>query len=820
MNSIKRIFLQGKELHKGRLAAGIVLFVGILLYLFGTDVLREERVNYHTGEGAQVQVLSDQNAEWRQTFVPAFRQLQSLSLLLDLETVSQTDGEVHIVVSDQVDTILFQKALSFAELADGRFTDVEVNLSLYTDEIYYIDLFFIPSSAQEYPELYVCDKAYYLPENQKLLFFDDGTSYDTGDLQLVSRYVYTDVLPVRKAVKVLFLVLLLAVGVVYGLPQNRWIRIAAVAALFLAGPYVLGRRLELLTYNEMYYLPMAMRWNVGIMYVIELLLLLLTHSPRFSVVLMNVGMTLLYSANYFVNIFRGAPLRTGDFTAIGTAVKVAGNYDFQPNDHLAFVWLLCTILVVFAVQTKHPSSDTGAKEDQTKKRTVRKIAFYLATGVLAIALGRGALYLLIDTDLLRQAGFSDEKELKGINSNLIYAFDGYLIGSCIDYRSTRIEPPQGYSAGRVKEILQPYETEQMLSDAEKEQLPHVILIMNESLADLRVYGELELNQEYLPFLNALSENTIRGYTNVSVFGGGTANSEFEVLTGCSTALLPTGYYPYQQGINAAKNSMVSQFEKYGYTTWAMHPAPKTNWSRGKVYGLLGFDQTLWKQDFEGAERIHSGVSDQATYDKIISLYEARQAGERMFVFDVTIQNHGGYNRHEVPYAIQAQNVVSPALDEYLSAAYKSDQAFENLLAYFEKQEDKVVICMFGDHHPFVTDLLPANTANGSLTKAEQYMNRYKTPFVIWANYDIAEACDLDISVNYLGGLVMDTAGVPLSPFFAFLQEQEKAYPIVTVNGYVDAAGTLYNWDGEDVFSSYRMLQYNFLYDDRNFKWAY
>ena len=88
------------------------------------------------------------------------------------------------------------------------------------------------------------------------------------------------------------------------------------------------------------------------------------------------------------------------------------------------------------------------------------------------------------------------------------------------------------------------------------------------------------------------------------------------------------------------------------------------------------------------------------------------------------------------------------------------------------------------------------------------------------NHVINSKLFMDISANYLGGLVMDTAGVPLSPFFAFLQEQSKEYPIVTNNGYVDAEGRLYDWKDENVFAEYRVLQYNYLHDDRSFKWAY
>lgn len=126
--------------------------------------------------------------------------------------------------------------------------------------------------------------------------------------------------------------------------------------------------------------------------------------------------------------------------------------------------------------------------------------------------------------------------------------------------------------------------------------------------------------------------------------------------------------------------------------------------------------------------------------------------------------------------------------------------------------------MFGDHQPYVSDLvIPADTIGDN---QERLMSKYKTPFVIWANYDIEEAEGLDISLNYLGGLLQRTAGIPLSPYFAYLEGLRSEYPIITAKGYVDKDGNYYNWSSTgDEFEEYRMLQYNYLYDD-TIDWGY
>ena len=406
---------------------------------------------------------------------------------------------------------------------------------------------------------------------------------------------------------------------------------------------------------------------------------------------------------------------------------------------------------------------------------------------------------------------------------MTYQYDGYLVGTCVDIRAAHIAKPEGYSTESAEALLQEARSQQVTEKAQ-EQLPHVILIMNESFSDLRVWGNLELSEDNLPFFNSLTQNTVRGYVNASILGGGTANSEFEVFTGCSTGLLPAGYYPYQQCLTKEMPSMISQMKAAGYTTYSMHPEDSKNWNRNNVYRYLGFDHSLWKEDFPNAETIHYGVSDLATYQKIEELYENRTPGEKLFLFDLTIQNHGGYGGNDVNQNVTSLGVSSAESDTYLSLIKESDNAFEQLIDYFSKVDDKVIICMFGDHQPkFSDDTFYDAICNQTegLTETDKRLNLYKTPFVIWANYSIPEQDDLDIGMSYLGALLMKTAKIPTSPFFTFLQNYSAEYPSVTINGYTDSDGTFHDWsaDGTEL-NEYRILQYNYLNDSHPVEWGF
>jgi hypothetical protein len=798
--------------HKVRIFLGILLLIVELGLFFGSGIMREDVTNYLTGEGSWGEQVTDETPVFCQAFTPKYSQLHSLSFLMGMNQVSEQDGSVTIRVSDQNNEILYEETKGFSDIVDGAFTDVKVDLELSPHKTYYLSIISSPSSAGEYPTVWVCSKSYKLSENRTLTQGDE-----LADIQLVARYEYQDVMTASMARNIILLCLLTALGVMFGLPDNRWLRKAVGVVILIVLPLALGRQLELVTFNEVMYLENAMKWNVAIMYGLELVILLCTHSPGLTGILMDVVLTILYSVNYFTNMYRGTHLHMNDFTAIGTAAKVAGSYDLTPNGCLAMAWGIAFLLLVFGVQT-----GAGAQERQKRRLRPRGRKYWvtrLASYGVTIAVAAGMVwyggYQLLYTDLLERSGFMGT-DFPGFYYELIYSFDGYMVATCLDIKNSRITAPEGYSVAQVEELLQAAQDSDM--QAAEEDLPHVILIMNESFSDLRVLGDLELNQDNLTFFNSLEDNTVRGYVNASVLGGGTANSEFEVFTGCSMAFFPANYYPYQQGIKKPLNSMVSWMEQYGYTTYSMHPEPASNWNRENVYKHYGFDESLWKKNFEGAEEIHSGVSDAETYKKVIELYENREPEEKMFIFDLTMQNHAYYWGNEGPYEVQETRLQKSQIDEYLSLIKISDEAFEDLIGYFEKQDEKVIICMFGDHQPYLSRTIVGDEDQLS---AEQKLNMYKTPFVIWANYDIDEADDYDISMNYLGGLLLRTAGLPLSPYFTFLEKQREEYPIVTLNGYVDSEGNVSSWSGEDnELLDYRMLQYNYLFDKNIVEWGY
>ena len=172
--------------------------------------------------------------------------------------------------------------------------------------------------------------------------------------------------------------------------------------------------------------------------------------------------------------------------------------------------------------------------------------------------------------------------------------------------------------------------------------PNIVAIMNESWADFEEFGNLSLSESVTDTFRTL-DNGVWGHAYTSVFGAGTSASEFEFLTGNSMAFLPSGSIPYQQYILDDATSMASLLREAGYRTLAFHPGERTSWQRDRAYPRLGFDQFKCGEDMDVPQSMEHGyVSDRSDFEQIIWEFEHKAEGEPLFLFNVTIQNHGSY----------------------------------------------------------------------------------------------------------------------------------------------------------------------------------
>ena len=181
-------------------------------------------------------------------------------------------------------------------------------------------------------------------------------------------------------------------------------------------------------------------------------------------------------------------------------------------------------------------------------------------------------------------------------------------------------------------------------------LPSIVCIMNESYADLSIFEGMHAGYGGPRFFNDIEDMLQQGTLYVSVKGGGTCNVEFEFLTGCSLSCVPPGAYPYVSYNLFGVSNLVRQLGDLGYRTSAIHPNHATNWNRNIAYRQLGFERFYSIDDFDGdTELMRDLVSDSASYDKVCDLLQA--SDEPQFIFDVTMQNHSGYETGLLPESL-------------------------------------------------------------------------------------------------------------------------------------------------------------------------
>lgn len=537
--------------------------------------------------------------------------------------------------------------------------------------------------------------------------------------------------------------------------------------------------------------------NIVFFELIMLLLLFLTKRARLAVILPALLTALAGLANYFVLKFRSAPIMPWDIYSIKTAASVADNFEYTLSKN-AVLALLGFFLIILL----------GACCRLTLNIDWKKQA---ASAVLILLLLFGFTKMLHQDSAIRYFKLYD----KLFTPTTMQYKDGTAVAFLMELRFLSVSKPSGYSDSSAKELLSSYET-----TGTPTQTPNIIVIMDEAFSDLSVLGDFETNQDYMPFIHSLMDgaaDTVSGTLNVSVLGGNTANTEFEFLTGNTMAFLPQGSVPYQQYIKGETPTLASHLKGYGYQTAAMHPYHASGWERDQVYPWFGFDNSYFLDDFEHAEIVRKYVSDQANFEKIIDIYEQKDTDSPLFLFNVTMQNHSSYSEAYDNFHpdIELTDINSQALENYLSLIKLTDEAVENLISYFQTQEEETILVFFGDHQPtnFIADPILRSHGKTSDTLSDEELNlRYSVPFFIWANYDIEEASGVETSVNYLGSRTLKLAGIPLDPYSAYLNELKETFPVITSMQVTDSSGESTSVKEKlPELNTYEILQYYMLF---------
>ncbi len=421
-----------------------------------------------------------------------------------------------------------------------------------------------------------------------------------------------------------------------------------------------------------------------------------------------------------------------------------------------------------------------------------------------------------------------------------YHTAGFLPSFIVTWQHLTIEKPEGYTPEHVGEILESAGTQNHSEEsaAGTEQTPSVIVVMNESFCDLSVLGPVACTEDHLQFFHSLKEDpgTLQyGYDYVSTYGGGTAKTEWEFLTGMSCAFLPQKI-AYTEMSLAGVPSLSHVFRQQGYRTIAMHPYIPENYKRDVVYEILGFEQFLSQDDYGDMELVREYCSDRYDYQKLLEVLEEEEGPA--FIFNVTMQNHGGYEIEELDPELVVD--VDEGLEKYTdfvtyeSLLKLSDDALKYLIDGLKNCDRPVVLCFFGDHLCGLSD----KTLN-SIRKQERQPDKsaveseqelFKVPYMIWANFEVDPETDAELessdaegynitSPGMMGTMTAAYAGIRRTNYLNWLLQARKQIPALNFIGYYGSDAIWHFLSEEtgdtELLKDMEYVQYNALADKKN-----
>ena len=585
--------------------------------------------------------------------------------------------------------------------------------------------------------------------------------------------------------------------------------------------------------------------NYVICALILLFFICIAYKPIHGIYLAIIVSASFGVANAEVIGFRFYPIAPVDILSVRTAAAVAGGYQIFCTRNIALTFIMMFVCIIWTGllnKAYHCNRGDGSCDTKAITRTVpvvhnlRRARYLIAIFIVCIL---ASWINLVD--------FYDKYDMEYKDWDPLFAYKDYGLPLTFTAQIHTMFPdlPEGYSAAKADEIIStgaeslPIEVSspEATDEVDKSQSsPVVLAIMNESFTDFDMLGKLDCNKEYLKNYYALKDDpgTLEwGCTYTSTYGGGTYKSEFEYLTGSAMANIP-GTIPYMMFDFTKVSSLVEEYKAEGYKCVAAHAFLPTDWRRDRVYADMGFDKFLDIRDFDREGKIDSRgyLSDEGNYERMIE--EIKNTDEPLFLFNVTIQNHGGYTEGELPgVAVDVDPEYNGYEDFRIFAGdmKKSDEALKYLLDELRKMERPVTVAFFGDHQPSLDteclDILLESEKDTASNDAEFAQRKYITPYFIWTNHNSLplEGKPTDevsiITPTYLGVATRYYAGCELTDFDKYMLNLRSKLPMLNINGlYTDRTGfvasteldTISDEEVNELLRGYSYVEYRRVYD--------
>lgn len=479
---------------------------------------------------------------------------------------------------------------------------------------------------------------------------------------------------------------------------------------------------------------------------------------------------------------REDPFVPGDILLIREAMNAAGEY--QLNLHwgkLAAIALLAVLGILLGIFLKSPK--------------LRRWPVRIVCAALCIAVFAGAVRFVYTDKKL----YESFKVPYAYNIPSVFNTLGFSYCFWYNYNLYPVDKPDGYSRAEVEGW------DQTEAEVTPEVRPNVVMVMCEAFSDLASEPVFQYSDEDDPLAGfrqvASSENAVSGHIVVSNYGAGTANTEFDVLTGMQTNMIGEGTTSAFRVVRRQTRSVPSLLKAAGYNTFFMHPGQSWFYNRASVYDYLGISDQVFVEAFDESDYKGTMISDAAFLDELKADLNERMVGSDtpLFTYTVTIQNHQayGYGKYDerptpVPLSVPVSDSAMEQLSVYMEGVRDSSAMLVELTEYLDSLAEPTVLVFFGDHRPNLgTACSELGLHYNRNASPEETIDTYSVPYVIWSNSAYAAQVDLParcasldlpengrISDNYLGAMVLELIGYSgESAFFDELNALRRELPV-------------------------------------------
>ncbi|GGE67768.1 LTA synthase family protein [Priestia taiwanensis] len=496
--------------------------------------------------------------------------------------------------------------------------------------------------------------------------------------------------------------------------------------------------------------------------------------------------------------FRGEPLLPADFLLTTEAGEVTS---YVPT----FVWILIPIILILVVM---------AVRYVWKTMGDKKIHFGIraALGILGLV----SVFLLVNEekyDIQGKLGLG----FVSYDQRASYESAGLYLAFIDNIKHLHVPEPAGYNKETIENLVPQTAVQEVVKkapDTPDGRQPNVIVVMSEAFSDPTELPGVTYSEDPLPNFHALQKEHLSGKMNVSVFGGGTANSEFEVITGMSAKYVPSGVMPYIHYVNRPLPSIAWQFREAGYDATAMTPWHSWFYKIKDVYKNLGFNRLDSLEFYQDPETAGGYVKDKELVPRIAD--QVKNQEKPAFIYAVTMEGHGPYPDNKDIGDITAEGLKTESskniVEYFANTMHSVDQSIKQLTDELSAIDEPTIVVYFGDHRPSlgagekVYDEVGMGEKPGDYAS---YKEMYNTPMLIWDNYS-GQKGDLSLTTSFLGQYLLDRAGVEGNTMSNFLHEQYvNGVNFLPSERWLDAE----NFSREKM-DEYKMLQYDILHGNQ------